>query len=91
MPAVMPFWVVQRQVRSEPVGEDTVRLTAPNLPAHELSVRAAPDQAGWIAMLHRAADGSEAKTLLAETSESFPNKEAAWDAAYELYRQYVIV
>ncbi len=89
MPPTPPFWVLQRQVKIEPVGEETLRLTAPNLPAYELGVKWS--EVGWVGALSRPPTGEGPRVLLAESDRPLPSAELAWDAAFELYRQHVIV
>ena len=84
----LPFWMRQRQVKAEPIGETALKLTAPNLPVHELAVAAAAP--GWKALVYRVpADGQ--KVLVAERAFSAPSLESAWQDAYELFRQQVII
>jgi hypothetical protein len=88
IPEAIPFWMRQRQVKAEPAGESAVKLTAPNLPSHELAIEgASPD---WKARVYRLpAEGQ--KILVAEREFAAPGVEAAWQNAYELYRQQVII
>ena len=81
-----PFWFKQRQCKAEPAGgEDTYRLSGPNL--GEAFIRLLPADGGWRAALRLTADGADA----AVTDEALPSRRAAWDAAFELYRTAVIV
>ncbi len=89
MPPTPPFWLLQRQVKVEPVSDESLRLTAPNLPPFELGVKAGAN--GWLGVLYRLSTGEGDKVLLAETDPGMPGPQHAWEAAFELYRQHVIV
>jgi hypothetical protein len=88
MTPTLPFWLVQRQVKTEPVNEETLRLIAPNLPAYEIGIKAV--DAGWSGVLYRPPGGEGERILIAE-SDTLAERDDAWDAAFELYRQHVIV
>ncbi len=85
MPPTLPFWFKQRQCKAEPAGSDNaVKVTGPNLAEAYLSIP--PVEGGkWHAALRFAADGP-----LAASAEGLPSTPAAWDAAFELYRERVI-
>ncbi len=87
----LPFWVLQRQVKTEQVSEDTLRLNAPNLPTYDIAVQPATDSQLWRAVLYRLADADGDKVLTAESDPPLPSRQSAWEAAFELYRQHVIV
>ena len=83
---ILPFWFKQRQAKAESAGNDTYRLTAPNLREAFVSVR--QDSEGrWGASLRLAADGPE----VAVTTTAYPTQGDAWDAAFELYRRELVV
>lgn len=86
----LPFWMRQRQIVAEPVNEHTVRLTGPILPTCEVTVQpsAGSETSGCLLRVVKASDAS--KEVLAEATSSLPQEEA-WQAAFELYRQRVIV
>jgi hypothetical protein len=86
MPLVMPFWFPQRQGKAEPAGENSYRLFGPNLPEYFLSIRKGAN-GKWFAALRREADGPDA----AVTEPTFASEYEAWEAAFELYREQVIV
>ena len=87
-PPTLPFWMRQRQIKAEPIGETAMKLIAPNLPVYKLAIEPAPT--GWKAFVHQlSAEG--AKVLLAEREFSASGLEAAWQNAYELFRQQVII
>jgi hypothetical protein len=81
----LPFWFKQRQAKAEPAGENTYRLTAPNLQEAFVSIR--QDSEGhWGASLRLAADGPE----VAVTSTAYGGPGEAWDAAFEMYRRTLV-
>jgi hypothetical protein len=85
MAPVSPTWFKQRQAKAEPAGENTYRLTGPNLRETFISIRqAAPGR--WAASLRYVLDGPE----IATTEPEFDSAYDAWEAAFELYRSYVI-
>jgi hypothetical protein len=86
MSLTFPFWFPARLGKAEEAGPNTYRLTAPNLQDAYISIR--PGGPGrWSAQLRLAADGPE----VAATEAEFPNEYEAWEAAFELYRQKVVV
>jgi hypothetical protein len=81
----MPFWFKQRQCKAEPAGSDhAIKVTGPNLGEAYLSVAPA-DGGRWSAALRFTADGAPAAT-----AEDLPSLPAAWETAFELYRDRVI-
>ena len=84
MEPITPFWFKQRQCKSEPVG-DGLKVTGPNL--GEAYLRVVQAERGWQATLRTTADGPEVAGAEAEHA----NARAAWEAAFELYRQHAIV
>ena len=86
MPLVTPFWFPQRQGKAEPAGENTYRLFGPNLPETFISIRRG-DNGKWYAAVRHEADGPD----LAVTEPIFDTEYEAWEAAFELYRELVIV
>jgi hypothetical protein len=88
----LPFWAVQRQVKVEPVGDEALTLKAPNLPAHELTLRAGAAPGTWQATVHRLppAEGGD-KVLLGTQDFSAETPTAAWENAFEFFRQTVII
>jgi hypothetical protein len=83
----IPFWFKQRQCKAEPVNEHELKLTGPNL--GDAYIRISRDQAGgrWRAALRLTPDGTD----LAATEAESPGPKEAWEAAFELYRNHVIV
>lgn len=82
---VVPFWFRLRQGKAEPVGESTVRLTAPNLA--EAFIHVERDASGrFLASVRGTADGPP----LASSDVVYDNEEDAWGAAFELYRTQIV-
>jgi hypothetical protein len=86
MEPILPFWFKQRQCKAEAAGDHTLRVSGPNLGDAYLSVRREAD-GRWRAVLRQTADGPE----VAQTEPEIPLEQEAWDAAFELYRNHVIV
>jgi hypothetical protein len=86
MALITPFWFKQRQCNAEPAGEDTYKLTGPNLREALISIRRA-DDGRWAATLRYAADGPE----VAATEPVIATEYEAWEAAFEIYRNHVVV
>ncbi len=84
MSLVTPFWFKQRQAKAEPTGDQEYRLSGPNLQEAYLSVRRA--DGGYVGVLRLTADGPEVAA-----TESCDNLYDAWEAAFELYRQWFVV
>jgi hypothetical protein len=83
---IVPFWFKQRQLNFEPVGGDNVlKITGPNIGEAFIRVNQAKD-GQWQAAVSRTADGPDVAAV-----ESIPGPREAWDAAFELYRQGLIV
>jgi hypothetical protein len=83
-----PFWFKQRQAKAEPVESNptTLRLTAPILPEAFISIREGED-GHWKAGLRLRLDEPD----VASTEPEFDTPTDAWAAAFELYRNHVIV
>ena len=87
MEPILPFWFKQRQCQYEPAGADNqIKVTGPNLGEAYLRVWQAAN-GRWQAAFRRAADGPDD----AISDADIPDQRQAWDAAFELYRQNVIV
>ena len=92
MVRALPFWMLQRQVKAEEVNATTLRLRAPNLPTYELTVEPSAEAPDWdIALYQVPAEEGGQRTLCTRASGTYAGAEGAWDAAYDVYRQYVIV
>jgi hypothetical protein len=85
MSPILPFWFKQRQCKAESAGDDTLRVSGPNLGEAFLSVRADGDGRRRSA-LRLTADGPE----VAATEPEAMTDQVAWEAAFELYRNHVI-
>lgn len=86
MQLVPPFWFKQRQGKAEPAGDSTYRLTAPQQGEAFITIRPG-DDGRWAAALRLAADGPD----VAATPPQFRTPGEAWEAAFELYRQSLVV
>jgi hypothetical protein len=83
---IVPFWFKQRQLNFEPAGGDNVlKITGPNIGEAFIRVNQAKD-GHWQAALSRAADGPDVAA-----AENIPGPREAWEAAFELYRESMVV
>jgi hypothetical protein len=80
-----PFWFLQRQAKSEPAGNNTLRVTAPNMKEAFVAIRSG-EHGNWSAALRAEVEGPD----LAVTEAEFPRPQEAWEAAFELYRNHLI-
>ena len=81
----LPFWFKQRQLKAEETATGTFKVTGPNAPEAVIGVRMT-DDLHWQAFV-RKADGTE----LAASAPTLPNAREALGAAFELYRETVVV
>jgi hypothetical protein len=81
----LPFWFKQRQCKAEPVGDNTLKVTGPNLGEAYVYIR--QDRGHWAGGLRLAPEGPD----VAVTDPELPGPKQAWDAAFELYRTHFIV
>jgi hypothetical protein len=86
MQPYLPFWFRQRQGKAEPIGENGLRLTAPNMAEAFIGIEKDADSQ-WRPVLRRTADGEN----LASTATSYDSPQEAWEAAFEIYRETVVV
>jgi hypothetical protein len=87
MEPILPFWFKQRQCKAEPAGSDTMlKVSAPNLGETFLRIERGDNQR-WRAAIRATADGAD----LRATEPQFVSPQQAWDVAFELFRQSVIV
>jgi hypothetical protein len=86
MALVSPMWFKQRQGKAEEAGENTYRLTGPNLREAFIGIRKA-DNGLWAGSMRYALDGPE----IAATEPEIGTPYDAWEAAFEIYRNHVIV
>jgi hypothetical protein len=86
MAVIVPSWFKQRQGKAEPAGDNTYRLTGPNLREGFVTVRRGED-GRWSAGLRFTPDGPDGDA----TQPVLSNEYEAWEAAFELYRLAVVV
>jgi hypothetical protein len=80
-----PSWFKGRQGTAEAAGENSYRLTAPNVPEAFIGIRR-HENGLYSAWLRTAADGPEsASEPVIETEYD------AWEQAFELYREALLV
>jgi hypothetical protein len=84
MEPVPPFWFHQRQGKMEAAGENTYKLTAPNL--GEACIRIRPSDGRWAGVLLQSANGPE----LTSTTTTYADPQDAWQAAFELHRTHFV-
>lgn len=83
-----PFWFKQRQCKAEPHEggvRHLMRVTGPNL--GEAFIYIQEDNGRWTAGLRTAPDGPDVATAVPEEQ----SERAAWEVAFELYRDHVII
>ena len=85
MAVTVPSWFKGRQGKAAEAGLGLLRLTAPNLKEWFLGIRRDGD--GWLGFLRDRADGPDA---IAVDLGNIPEHEA-WAAAFEVYRNHIIV
>lgn len=86
MEMVPPFWFHQRQAKAEPAGPDTYRLTAPNLKEAFIRIFQGENKL-WSGALRLESAGPD----VAVTGPIYERAEDALGAAFELYRNYVVI
>ncbi len=86
MQPIPPFWFVQRQAKREAAGDNTYRVAAPNLRESFIAIRQS-GEGHWSAALRLAADGPD----VAATAATYDNPGDAWGAAFELFRNHVVL
>jgi hypothetical protein len=86
MPPVVPFWFKQRQCQAEPAGDNTLKVSGPNLGEAYIAI-ARGDNNRWRAAMRATADGPD----VVGTEPEFDNPTEAWEVAFELFRTRVIV
>lgn len=84
MNVVLPTWFKGRQGKTEPAGENMLRLTGPNLVEGVIGIR--PEGAGWKAFVRARPDGEDVGA--AAVPLVHPNE--AWGAAFELFRNHFV-
>jgi hypothetical protein len=84
---VLPFWFKLRQGKAEPVkGSSLIKLSAPNQQDAYVLIEQ-KENGKWSAALREEPEG--ANTV--ETPAEFDYPGLAWNAAFEIYRQTVLV
>ncbi len=86
MQPIPPFWFLQRQAKIELAGDNLYRLTAPNLREAFITIRQGVE-GRWSAALRLTADGPDVEA----TGSGYDNPGDAWGAAFELYRNHVVI
>ena len=82
----LPFWFRQRQGKSEAIGEEMLRLTAPNMPEAFVGIQKDVDDR-WRPLVRRTADGEN----LASMDVTYKTPSEAWEAGFEVYREVFVV
>jgi hypothetical protein len=76
----LPAWFKYRQGKAEPAGDDCFQLTAPQIAAAFIRIRA--NGGKWQAAVSDSADGPDIRV----TDFTWDMPRDAWAAAFELYR-----
>jgi hypothetical protein len=87
MAVTVPSWFKGRQGKAEEAAPNLLRLSAPNLNEWHLGIRRS-DTGRWITFLRTSADGPD--TVAVELDRDVSEYDA-WDAAFEVYRNHVII
>jgi hypothetical protein len=82
----VPTWFKQRQAKAEPAGDNVYRLTGPNMREVVLGLRRSSD-GKWQGFLRPTLDGAD----ISVTSPRDNPESEAWQVAFEMYRQALIV
>lgn len=82
----LPFWFNQRQCKAEEVADNFYRVTAPNMPETYLGIRKA-ENGLYQGYLRSQQDGPDE----AVTDPEFQTVYQAWEAAFELFREVMIL
>jgi hypothetical protein len=85
MQPILPAWFKQRQGKADPAGENTFRLTAPNMGEAYISIQRGENER-WSATLRSTADGPP----MAASDAEFATPVEAWEAAFEFYRSCLV-
>jgi hypothetical protein len=85
MAVVVPSWFKGRQGKVEEAGPGLLKLTAPNLIPWFIGIRRS--EGDWTAFVRDNADGTD---VVAAVLGAVPEYDA-WEAAFELYREHVVV
>jgi hypothetical protein len=87
MAVVVPSWFKGRQGKAEEAGPHLLKLTGPNLNDWFVGIRR-DDAGGWVAFLRKSADAPDTAAVPLEPQVS---EYEAWEAAFEVYRNAVII
>jgi hypothetical protein len=87
MAVTVPSWFKGRQGKAEEAGPHVLRLTGPNLNEWHVGIRRA-ENGRWLGFVRKSPDGPDTSAL--ELGERATEYEA-WEAAFELYRNQVII
>jgi hypothetical protein len=86
MAVTVPSWFKGRQGKAEEAGPGLLKLTAPNLHDWYIGIRRL-ESGGWLAFLRSDPDGPDATAV---EVDPLPEHEA-WEAAFEVYRNQVVI
>jgi hypothetical protein len=86
MAVIVPAWFKGRQGKAEESAPGLLKLTAPNLREWYLGLRRL-DDGHWQAFLRDRPDGSDVSVIDLEPMPEYD----AWEAAFEVYRNHVII
>lgn len=86
MQPVTPFWFNMRQGKAQPAGDEVLRLTAPNLPEAFITVRKG-ENGLWAGAMRTTQDGPD----VVASHPVYEQQSDAWYAAFELYRNQVVI
>ena len=75
-----------RQGKMEAAGADAYRLTGPNLRETLVCIRK-NENGRWLGVVRQTPDGPD----IAVTERDYDNPSDAWGAAFELYRNHVVL
>jgi hypothetical protein len=86
MEPIIPTWFKYQQAKAEPAGTNVLKLTAPNLSEAFIAIRTA-ENGNYQGVFRTTVDGPD----VAVTQPEFVTQVEAWGAAFELYRNRVVV
>lgn len=86
MTVTVPSWFKYRQGKTEPAGDNLLKLTGPNLVEGVIGIRPV-EGGGWHGFVRAQADGPDLDVTRTPVLSMFD----AWYAAFELFRTHFIV
>jgi hypothetical protein len=86
MAVTVPSWFKGRQGKAEEIAPGLLKLTAPNVKEWFIGIRR-QDGGGWMVVLRDSADGPDVVAIELAVVPEYD----AWEAAFEVYRNHVIV